>query len=240
MTRVILAFSDRRPWLAELEAQLRPEAYQVYVTARGSQEYGGASPDLVLLDVEHPDRDTIAAQRLRPGAEAAPLLLLTADYTDRVVVEALEAGADGCLPATISPRELAAWIRALMRRRSQPAATRSASFRVGSLTIDLARGRVEKGGSPLPLPPTQMLLLRALAERPGEVVTREHLLTQVLGPEPRRKMSTLHVHMFTLRTLIEDDPHQPCYLRTIRGVGYVLEAVRQSDEDGHEARSHDD
>ena len=102
--------------------------------------------------------------------------------------------------------------------------------------VDLARGRVEKGGMPVLLPPTQMLLLRALAERPGEVVSREHLLTQVLGPQPRRKMSTLHVHMFTLRTLIEDDPHRPCYLRTIRGVGYVLEAVQQSDEDGREAR----
>jgi DNA-binding response OmpR family regulator len=119
-----------------------------------------------------------------------------------------------------------------MRRRTQPAAARGAALRVGSLTIDLARGRVERKGRPLPLPPTQMLLLRALAERPGEVVPREHLLTQVLGQQPRRKMGTLHVHMFTLRTLIEEDPHRPCYLKTIRGVGYLLEAVKQADEDG--------
>jgi DNA-binding response OmpR family regulator len=83
-----------------------------------------------------------------------------------------------------------------------------------------------------------MLLPRALAERPGEVVSRVHRLTQVLGPQPRRKMSTLH--MFTLRTRIEDDPHRLCYLRTIRGVGHVLEGAEQSDEGGREARSPED
>src|SRR5438270_11270547 len=139
--------------MAELETQLRPEAYQVWVTAPGAHERTTAAPDLVLLDLARPDQNAVAAHRALEGSQAAPLLLLTAVYTDRIVVEALEAGADGCLPGSISPRELAAWIRALMRRRSQPAATRGASFRVGSLTIDLARGRVEKGGAPLPLPP---------------------------------------------------------------------------------------
>jgi DNA-binding response OmpR family regulator len=69
-----------------------------------------------------------------------------------------------------------------------------------------------------------MLLLRTLAQRAGQVVPREHLLTQVLGPQARRKLTTLHVHMFALRTILEEDPRQPRYLKTIRGVGYLLSA----------------
>jgi DNA-binding response OmpR family regulator len=231
VTRVILALSERQPWMAELEAQLRPEAYQVRVAAPGTQDWSSSDADLILLDVANPEEDALAAYRLLRGIGATPLLLLTAAYTDRIVVEALEAGADGCLPAHISPRELAAWVLALLRRRSQPPTVRSTRFRLGSLTIDLTRGRVVKGDAPLSLPPTQMLLLRALAERPGEVVPREHLLTQVLGPLPRRKMSTLHVHMFTLRTIIEEDPQHPRHLKTIRGVGYVLDAVTHGEGD---------
>src|SRR5579871_6863934 len=205
-----------------LEAQLRPEAYRVQVVAPGTPDLHSFMPDLILVDASRSDQDALAIYRSLPRTGAAPLLLLTADYTDRIVAEALEAGADGCLPARTSPRELAAWVRALLRRRAFPPSIPRTPFRLGTLTIDLARGQIEKRGVQLLLPPTALLLLRALAERPGEVVPREHMLTQVLGPRPRRKMSTLHVHMFTLRTLIEDDPSHPRYLKTIRGVGYVL------------------
>jgi two-component system KDP operon response regulator KdpE len=133
--------------MAELEAQLRPEAYRVRVAAPGVRGWGTPSPDLVLLDVASPEQDALAACRSLRGAGAAPLLLLTAAHTDRIVVEALEAGADGCLPARTSPRELAAWVRALLRRRSRPASVRSAPFRLGSLTIDLARGVISRNYS---------------------------------------------------------------------------------------------
>lgn len=208
--------------MEELEAQLRPEGYRVQVVAPGTRDLHSFAPDLILVDVPNSEQDALAIYQSLPWTGAAPLLLLTAAYSDRIVAAALEAGADGCLPAQTSPRELAAWVRALLRRRAFPTSIPRTPFRIGPLTIDLARGQIEKHGVPLLLPPTSLLLLRTLAERPGEVVPREHLLAQVLGPHPRRKMSTLHVHMFTLRALIEDDPSHPRYLKTIRGVGYVL------------------
>jgi DNA-binding response OmpR family regulator len=207
--------------MEELEAQLRPEAYRVHVVAPGIGELQSFAPDLILVDASDPEQDALTIMRRLPRT-GTPLLLLAGAYTDRLVAEALEAGADGCLPAQTSARELAAWVRAILRRRALPAFVRSAPFQLGTLTIDLARGQIEKQGVLLLLPPTPLLLLRTLAERPGQVVPREHLLTQVLGPRPRRKMSTLHVHMFTLRTIIEDDPRHPRYVKTVRGIGYVL------------------
>jgi DNA-binding response OmpR family regulator len=214
--------------MAELETQLRSEAYRVHVVASGIPDLDSFTPDLILLDVPDSDQDALAIYRSLPRIGAVPVILLTGLYTDRIVAEALEAGADGCLPARTSARELAAWVRAVLRRRALPASVRRTLLKLGSLTIDLARGRIDRGGVPLLVTPTPLLLLRALAERPGQVIPREHLLTQVLGPLPR-KMSTLHVHMFTLRTLIEDDPRRPCYLKTIRGVGYVLNEAGEGD-----------
>jgi DNA-binding response OmpR family regulator len=222
VARIILALSERQRSMEELEGQLRLEAYRVQVVAPGTRDLQSFAPDLILVDASDPDQDALAIMEMLPRTGTPPLLLLTGAYTDRIVAEALEAGADGCLPAQTSARELAAWVRAILRRRALPAFVRSAPFRLGTLTIDLARGRIEKRGVPLLLPPTPLLLLRTLAERPGQVVPREHLLTQVLGPHPRRKMSTLHVHIFTLRAIIEDDPRNPRYVKTVRGIGYVL------------------
>ena len=221
--------------MEELEAQLRPEAYRVHVDASGTPDLHSLAPDLILLDVPGADQDPLAIYRSLPRIGAAPVILLTGVYTDSIVARALEAGADGCLPARTSPRELAAWVRAVLRRRALPAAVRRTLLKLGSLTIDLAEGRIDRGGVPALLTPTPLLLLRALAERPGQVISHEHLLTQVLGPQPR-KMGTLHVHMFTLRTLIEDDPSRPCYLKTIRGVGYVLNGA--GEEDSYGAAAH--
>jgi DNA-binding response OmpR family regulator len=207
--------------MAELGFQLRLEDCRVQVVRSGPIDPASPAPVLVLLDIADPEQDPLAAYRSLPPPRSAPLVLMTAAYTEEIVAEALEAGVDCCLPATVSHRELAAWVRALLRRRASPVPRRTAPFTLGPLTIDLARGRVEKHGVPLTMPPTQLLILRALAERPGRVVPREHLLTQVLGPQPR-KMSTLHVHIFLLRSLIEDDPRRPRYLKTIRGVGYIL------------------
>jgi len=235
VSRLILALSERRRSMEELEAQLRPEAYRVHVDASGTPDLHSLAPDLILLDVPGADQDPLAIYRSLPRIGAAPVILLTGVYTDSIVARALEAGADGCLPARTSPRELAAWVRAVLRRRALPAAVRRTLLKLGSLTIDLAEGRIDRGGVPALLTPTPLLLLRALAERPGQVIPHEHLLTQVLGPQPR-KMGTLHVHMFTLRTLIEDDPSRPCYLKTIRGVGYVLNGA--GEEDSYGAAAH--
>lgn len=232
MARVILALSERQAWIEELEAQLRPEACQVHLELPGSQAPGLLVPDLILVDAPGPAQDVLLICQALRQVHSAPLLLLTTVGSDGVIAAALEAGADCCLPASVSAREAAAWMQALLRRRAMPGPVRAVRFILGSATINLAHGRVQRRGAEVQLPRTQLLLLRALAERPGRVVPREQLLTLALGAQPRRKMSTLHVHMFLLRSLIEEDPRRPRFLKTVRGVGYVLAGELKEVKDG--------
>jgi DNA-binding response OmpR family regulator len=223
--------SERCEWLKDLEAHLGPGRYEIRRVSRIQEAETGPAVDLILIDASQPEQDAVALYRSAPPARSTPVILMTAAYTEHVVAEALEAGADCCLSTAVSPRELAAWIQALLRRRATPVSPPTGRLVLGAVTIDLARGQVEKGGASVTLSPTQLLLLRALAERPGQVVRREYLLTKVLGPRQRRKMSTLHVHLFQLRALIEEDPGRPRFLKTVRAIGYLLAVEPRGEED---------
>jgi len=190
-------------------------------------------PQLLILDLMLPDMDGLeVCRRVRalPNSLAqTPILMLTAkgDPTDRVI--GLEMGADDYLPKPFEPRELLARIRAVLRRRGEPASAAAVAspLRFGSLAIDRDARTVTVGGQACELTAYQFDLLVALAERAGRVLTRDQIMEAVRGRELEAFDRSIDVHMGRIRAAIEADPKTPKRILTVRGVGYVFS--RQQD-----------
>jgi DNA-binding response OmpR family regulator len=188
-------------------------------------------PDLIILDLMLPDMDGLeVCRRLRAMPAplgAVPLLMLTAkgDPLDRIL--GLEMGADDYLPKPFEPRELLARIRAVLRRRGEPAATASNAqgtplMRFGSLEIDRDARVVQVAGLPCDLTSYQFDLLVALAERAGRVLSRDQIMEAVRGRELDAFDRSIDVHIGRIRNAIESDSKAPRRILTVRGVGYVF------------------
>ncbi len=192
---------------------------------------GEAAPELVILDLMLPDIDGLeVCRRIRalPGAPAlVPVLMLTAkgDPMDRII--GLEIGADDYLPKPFEPRELLARVRAVLRRRQEPATPESRQLRFGSLAIDRDARTVTVGAALCELTSYQFDLLAALAERAGRVLTRDQIMEAVRGRELDAFDRSIDVHMGRIRAAIEVDAKNPKRILTVRGVGYVF--ARQQD-----------
>ena len=189
-------------------------------------------PELVILDLMLPDIDGLqVCQRIRslPGAAGqVPVLMLTAkgDPMDRII--GLEMGADDYLPKPFEPRELLARIRAILRRKSQGAASQAGTLmQFGSLEIDRDARRIAVRGEARELTSYQFDLLVTLAERAGRVLTRDQIMEAVRGRELEAYDRSIDVHMGRIRAAIEDDVKNPRRILTVRGVGYVF--ARQQD-----------
>ncbi|QHI99040.1 response regulator [Xylophilus rhododendri] len=187
---------------------------------------GGAVCDLVILDLMLPDMDGLdVCRRIRglsgPMAQV-PVLMLTAkgDPMDRII--GLELGADDYLPKPFEPRELLARIRAILRRRSEGAASASRSMQFGSLEIDRDARTVSVAGKGAEVTSYQFDLLVALAERAGRVLTRDQIMEAVRGRELEAFDRSIDVHMGRIRAAIEADAKNPKRILTVRGVGYVF------------------
>jgi DNA-binding response OmpR family regulator len=179
--------------------------------------------DVVLLDVMLPHIDGFEVCRrirARPEWAALPVLMLTAKGDDVDKIVGLELGADDYLAKPFNPRELLARIRAVLRRSG--AAPGAAPFRSGELCIDYDAREVTVGGKRLVLTHFEFELLGCLARAAGRVLTREHLLDALKGAEFESFDRSIDVHISKLRAKIEADPKSPRYIKTVRGVGYVL------------------
>ena len=205
---------------------------------RGLEQLQQRAPDLVVLDLMLPDIDGLeVCRRIRalPGPVAQmPVLMLTAkgDPMDRII--GLEIGADDYLPKPFEPRELLARIRAVLRRRGEPAHAGGAEaspealpLRFGTLEIDRNARTVTVGGAPCELTSYQFDLLVAMAERAGRVLTRDQIMEAVRGRELEAFDRSIDVHMGRIRAAIEADAKNPKRILTVRGVGYVF--ARQQD-----------
>lgn len=187
-------------------------------------------PDALILDWMMPPPDGLALCRmLRADARtrAIPILLLTArsDEVDRVV--GLEMGADDYIVKPFSVRELAARVRAILRRGEYlQASGEEEILAAADLKVDLARRRVTRGDRSIELTLKEFDLLVALIKSRGRVLTRDMLLDTVWGVEYFGDARTVDVHVRYLRQKVEDQPDQPRLIQTVRGVGY-----RFSDED---------
>ena len=176
--------------------------------------------DAVLLDLMLPSRDGISVcQRLREHSDV-PILMITArgEEADRVL--GLEIGADDYLSKPFSPRELLARIRAAVRRARGQSGPRSTLVRVGDLTLDPASLTATLNGLTLDLTSYEFALLQALAERAGQVLSRERLMELGRGNAEDAFDRSIDVHISRLRQKLGDDPRDPHRIRTVRGAGY--------------------
>ena len=219
---LLLLIEDEPGLRLTLTDRLTAEGFTVESRAEGLSGLEAARRagyDLILLDVMLPGMDGFTICRtLRDEGVDTPILMLTArgQVDDRVA--GLKIGADDYLPKPFHTPELLARIEALLRRaRKDPMAE---NLRFGEIEIDAKAAIVRKNGQELVLSAKEYQLLRFLAQRRGEVVTRDVLLKEVWGYHSTPLTRTVDVHMTWLRQKLENDPSQPAYLITVRGMGY--------------------
>ena len=196
---------------------------------RGLAALGKGRFEVVLLDVMLPGADGFeVCRRIRatPELTAVPVIMLTARGDDVDKIVGLELGADDYLAKPFNPRELLARIRAVLRRgRRVPANTRR--FHAGQLTIDFDTREVTLAGKRQILTTYEFELLAALARAAGRVLSREQILDALKGTEYEAFDRSIDVHISKLRAKLETNPREPRYIKTVRGVGYVL--LREAD-----------
>lgn len=176
-------------------------------------------PDVVLLDMASGSATVDACRVVRRRSDA-PIIVTTEEDREVDRVLGLEAGADDWLSKPFSPRELLARIRARARRVRGQLGPRA--LRVGSLTINRASMTATLDGVPLTLTTYEFMLLHTLAERAGIVVSREDVVGRVRGDVTEAFERSVDIHISHLRAKLGDDPRRPRFIRTVRGVGYML------------------
>ena len=180
-------------------------------------------PDAILLDWMMPGQDGLSVLktlRQNPATRPIPILMMTArsDEVDRVL--GLELGADDYVTKPFSLKELAARVRAVIRRQEYLTAPEAQSLSGGGLQLDYSRRRVLKNGEPVELTQREFELLYTLMKSPGRVFTREMLLDTVWKVDFYGDTRTVDVHVRYLRQKLEDEPDNPKRILTVRGVGY--------------------
>ena len=225
--RILLVEDD--PSIREVTAMgLRAAGFDVDTAADGADglvRFRRDRPDLVLLDVMLPKLDGLEVCREIRRDSTTPVVMLTARGDTIDVVVGLEAGADDYVRKPFEMRELVARVRAALRRRTREAdAPVAPSLRLGGLSIDLAGRTVERDGADIALTRTEFDLLVELAQRPGQVLSRDQLLDHVWGYDYLGDSRLVDVAIGRLRSKIEADPVNPTLILTVRGSGYKAAA----------------
>ena len=219
----VLVVDDEPQILRGLRAILRNQGFQVDVAATKAQVLDAVAsrpPDLLVLDLVLPDGSGVEVCEEIRRWSAMPIIVLSAVGDEREKVRALNAGADDYMTKPFGSEELAARLRALLRRSHDT--TTEPTVRAGDLEIDLARRVVRSAGREEHLTPIEFDLLRVLAQHQGRLVTHRTLLQEVWGPGYADETHYLRVHVAHIRSKIEPDPSRPRYVLTDPGVGYRL------------------
>ncbi|HET6949735.1 MAG TPA: response regulator transcription factor [Acidimicrobiales bacterium] len=209
---------------------LEADGFEVAEAAGGDDalaRFASFEPDLVVLDLMMPGMDGLEVLRSLRARSDVYVILLTAkaDEVDKLV--GLSVGADDYLTKPFSPRELAARVRAVLRRRrdaARPGVDREI-LGFDDLVIDTARREVRRGGHDVDLTALEFDLLAALAESPGRVYSRRQLLERVWGWDYVGDERVVDVHVRNLRRALGDDAADPSVIGTVRGVGYKFVAA---------------
>jgi two-component system response regulator RegX3 len=220
----IMVVEDEPALVDALEYGLASEGFDVVAATDGEASltvFERERPDLILLDLMLPSLPgTEVCKRIR-ATSSVPIIMLTAKDTEIDKVVGLELGADDYVTKPFSMRELVARVRAVLRRGGDgDAPDLGAAIEARDVRIDPERHEVTVRGQPVELPPKEFALLELLVRNAGRVLTRDLLIDRIWGADYVGDTKTLDVHVKRLRGRIEQDPHDPQLLVTIRGVGY--------------------
>ncbi|HWR72881.1 MAG TPA: response regulator [Nitrospirota bacterium] len=224
----VLVVDDEPDIIRLITYNLKKEGFSVISASDGEEALhliGKGGIALVILDLMLPGISGLEVCLLvRRGSRIRhlPIIMLTAKGGEHDRVRGLESGADDYLAKPFSPRELIARVRAVLRRTGERP-HQEEIIKLGDLTIRKETFDVRKKGKPVVLSATEFRLLLYLAERKGRVFSREQLLDAVWNDESFVEPRTVDVHIRRLRMEIEDDPSDPAYVKTRRGVGYYAE-----------------
>jgi DNA-binding response OmpR family regulator len=219
----ILVIEDDTAILRGLRDNFLAEGYDVLAAEDGAEGYRLArekNPDLILLDLMLPTLSGYEiCRKLRDDGDSVLILMLTArgEEADRIL--GLDLGADDYVTKPFSIRELKARVRAILRR-SDAASAPPDTLTFGDVEADFTQYTARKGGIPVEMTPKEFGVLRYLAARPGQVVSRYELLERVWGYGRFPTTRTVDNHIAALRAKVEDDPAHPRYLQTVHRVGY--------------------
>jgi DNA-binding response OmpR family regulator len=222
-----LVVDDAAEFRELVASVLRSEGFVVELAEDGPRALAAAqsfAPDVVVLDLGLPGMDGVeVCRRLRTFTDAYVVMLTgREDEVDKLI--GLSVGADDYETKPFSPRELVARVRAMLRRPRTAAPAGVRTRRVGSLEVDPAAREARLHGAVVELTRIEFDLLDALSERPRTALTRGQLMERVWGPNWFGDDHLVDVHVSKLRQKLGDDARAPRYIRTVRGVGYRLEA----------------
>jgi DNA-binding response OmpR family regulator len=217
----ILIVEDEPTLALALEDDLRLEGYEVELARDGetaSQRAQARAFDLIILDVMLPRKDGFEVCReLRRAGVRTLVMMLTAKTQESDKVLGLELGADDYVTKPFSPRELRARVKALLRRAAGDAPE---VYRFGEMELDFSRCELRRAGQAVEMTPLEFKLLSVLIRRRGRVLSRDQLLNEVWGTGTFLTDRVIDTHVLNLRKKVEPQPGAPCYLISVRGVGY--------------------
>lgn len=222
--RRILVVDDEPRMIHFIRLNLEHDGFEVVEATSGTEaleQYRDSLPDLILLDVMMPDLDGFETLRLIREISNVPVIMLTAKGEEDDRVHGLELGADDYITKPFSPRELVSRVHAVLRRTEMPGKPVHEVIQVDDrLKIDFNRREVWVDEELVKLRPTEYRLLYHLVKNAGWVVPHEQLLAKVWGYEYRDETHYLRLYINYLRKKLEENPSNPRYISTERGVGY--------------------
>lgn len=224
MGQTILVVDDKASVRQLVRDYLAEQGFTVVTAANGREALFAArheNPDAILLDIMMPEMDGYQFLKLYRRERSVPVIIVTAKDEESDAVMGLELGADDYVIKPFRMRELAARVRAVLRRAEPPDPNRR-PLHVGDLLLDEGTHTATVRGKAADLTPTEFKLLGLLMAAPGRVFTREQLVDRLAEVGYSGLERTLNVHIRNLRAKIEPNPDQPQYVETVFGVGYRL------------------
>ena len=230
MNKRVLVVDDDVKTVELVKLYLNRDGYKVLTAYDGLEALRlarEAHPDLIVLDLMLPGMDGLEVCRNIREESDVPIIMLTARTTDEDKLTGLGLGADDYVTKPFSPRELAARVRAVIRRI--PGERGPDEITYGNITVNFRKHEVTLDGRLLNLTPVEFKLLGVMVKEPGRVFSREQLIEEALGYDFEGFNRTIDVHILNLRRKLEPDSAHPRYIKTVYGAGYkFLETGRDT------------
>jgi len=234
---LILVVDDSQTIRRLINVELTTQGFRVIEAEDGPtglQMAAQEKPDAIVLDILMPGMTGLEVLAKLRETVQVPVLMLTGKDQDADKVRGLRSGADDYLVKPFNPEELAARVRAVLRRTTPEKKATEEVLTIGNVEIDLYRRLVKKDGAVLALTRTEWMLLQHLAANPDRTILNAELLSKVWGPEYREDMQYLRVWVSRLRSKLEADPANPKIIKNMPNVGYRLQTAEPAKADAED------